>query len=200
MPALLLFLFTSFVMSAQTGDLKVAPNHRFLTYADGKPFFYLGDTAWELFHRLNREEAEEYLENRRAKGFTVIQAVVLAELDGLNTPNANGDKPLIDNDPARPNEAYFKHVDWIVATANRKGLYIGMLPTWATKWCRRNGVSAPSSSLRRMREPGAVLSVRGTEMLQTSSGSSVVTAQQRDTRTSGARWRPGFRAPTKAGI
>ncbi len=139
MRALLPFLFASFVLSAQTGDLKVAPNHRFLTYADGKPFFYLGDTAWELFHRLNREEAEKYLENRRAKGFTLIQAVVLAELDGLNTPNANGDKPLIDNDPAKPNEAYFKHVDWIVETANRKGLYIGMLPTWGdkvvqTKW------------------------------------------------------------------
>ena len=25
---------------------------------EGKPFFYLGDAAWELFHRLNREEAK----------------------------------------------------------------------------------------------------------------------------------------------
>jgi hypothetical protein len=56
--------------------------------ADGRPFFWLGDTAWELFHRLNREEATRYLEDRASKGFTVIQAVALAELDGLNTPNA----------------------------------------------------------------------------------------------------------------
>ncbi|NOT62986.1 MAG: DUF4038 domain-containing protein, partial [Acidobacteria bacterium] len=35
--------------------LKVAANHRYLQYEDGRPFFYLGDTAWELFHRLNRE-------------------------------------------------------------------------------------------------------------------------------------------------
>jgi hypothetical protein len=38
-----------------------------------EPFFWLGDTAWELFHRLNREEADRYLEDRARKGFTVIQ-------------------------------------------------------------------------------------------------------------------------------
>jgi hypothetical protein len=36
-----------------------------------------------LFHKLNREEATEYPENRAAKGINVIQAVVLAENDGL---------------------------------------------------------------------------------------------------------------------
>ena len=35
--------------------LKVGDNKRFIVTQDGKPFFYLGDTAWELFHRLNRE-------------------------------------------------------------------------------------------------------------------------------------------------
>ena len=38
------------------GKLQVSANKRFLQHADGTPFFYLGDTAWELFHRLNREE------------------------------------------------------------------------------------------------------------------------------------------------
>jgi hypothetical protein len=115
------------------GDLKIAENKRFIVHADGTPFFYLGDTAWELFHRLSREEVDKYLENRRQKGFTVIQAVVLAELDGLNAPNANGDRPFADNDPKRPNEAYFKHVDYIVNKAEEKGIYIGMLPTWGDK-------------------------------------------------------------------
>src|SRR3989304_7234020 len=57
------------------GKLRVSENHRYLEYEDGTPFFYLGDTAWELFHRLNREEALRYLTNRAEKGFTVIQAV-----------------------------------------------------------------------------------------------------------------------------
>ena len=43
--------------SAAMRRLKVSDSHRFLVYEDGHPFFYLGDTAWELFHRLNREEA-----------------------------------------------------------------------------------------------------------------------------------------------
>jgi len=115
------------------GRLKVSDNKRFIVHEDGTPFFYLGDTAWELFHRLDRDEAEKYLEIRRKQGFTVIQAVVLAELDGLNTPNANGDRPLKDNKPTKPNEAYFKHVDWIVNKAAEKGIYIGMLPTWGDK-------------------------------------------------------------------
>ncbi len=124
---------------ASPSMLKVSDNRRFLVTEDGKPFFYLADTAWELFHRLSREEADYYLKNRADKGFTVIQAVVLAELDGLNTPNANGDQPLIDNDPAKPDERYFEHVDWIVNRAASLGLYVGMLPTWGDKWNRQRG-------------------------------------------------------------
>ncbi len=122
------------------GKLKVSENNRFLVFENGTPFFYLGDTAWELFHRLNKGETEEYLGNRRKKGFTVIQAVVLAELDGLNTPNAEGEKPLIDNDPAKINEAYFKHVDWVIKKAEEKGMFIGLLPSWGDKWNKKWGV------------------------------------------------------------
>ena len=35
--------------------LKVSSNGRYLETREGKPFFYLGDTAWTLFKRLNRE-------------------------------------------------------------------------------------------------------------------------------------------------
>jgi hypothetical protein len=120
-------------------DLKVSDNGRFLVQDNGKPFFYLADTAWELFHRLDREEADLYLKNRAAKKFTVIQAVVLAELEGLTVPNRYGDRPLIDNDPAKPNEAYFHHVDRIVNRAASLGLVTGMLPTWGDKVNKRWG-------------------------------------------------------------
>lgn len=122
------------------GKLKVSENGRFLIHEDGTPFFYLADTGWELFHRLNKEETERYLENRRAKGFTVIQAVALAELDGLNTPNAEGNKPLENNDPLKPVEAYFAHIDWVIRNAAGKGLYIGLLPTWGDKVDKQWGV------------------------------------------------------------
>ena len=51
--------------------LRVSADGRHLVQADGRPFFYLADTAWSLFHRLTREEADLYLRNRAAKGFTV---------------------------------------------------------------------------------------------------------------------------------
>ncbi|MCS6775885.1 MAG: glycoside hydrolase family 140 protein [Chloroherpetonaceae bacterium] len=120
--------------------LKVSDNRRFLVREDGTPFFYLGDTAWELFHRLNREEADRYLRDRAARGFTVIQAVALAELDGHSVPNPYGHLPLIDLDPTRPavqdgpNNDYWDHVDYIVDRANALGLLIGFLPTWGRYW------------------------------------------------------------------
>ena len=97
--------------------LKVSDNRRFLVHDDGSPFFYLGDTAWELFHRLTISEAEHYLQDRASKGFTVIQSAALAEIDGLHTPNMRGDLPLIDDDPTQPNEAYFAHIDAVVEMA-----------------------------------------------------------------------------------
>ena len=131
--AALLVLACARIASAQATQLKVSENHRFLVTADGKPFFYLGDTAWELFHRLNHEEAELYLKDRAGKHFNVIQACVLAEFNGLAVPNAFGHLPLADNDPTRPNEDYFKDADWMVDKAAGLGLYVGMLPTWGDK-------------------------------------------------------------------
>lgn len=119
--------------------LQVSDNKRFLQYADGTPFFYLGDTAWELFHRCDRQEVDRYLADRAAKGFTVIQAVALAELDGLRTPNPYGALPLVEEDPTRPNEAYFEHVDYVVERAAGLGMYIGLLPTWGDKFNRKWG-------------------------------------------------------------
>ncbi len=56
--------------------LTVSANHRFLQRADGSPFFWLGDTGWLLFSRLDRAATLRYLDDRRAKGFNVIQVMV----------------------------------------------------------------------------------------------------------------------------
>ncbi len=132
---LVVLLFTA-LLPAQTDvlpRLQVSENKRFIVTADGKPFFWMADTAWELFHRCDKEETDRYLQKRAEQGFNVIQAVALAELDGLETPNSNGDKPLIDNDPTRPNEKYFQHVDYIINRAAQLNIYIALLPTWGDK-------------------------------------------------------------------
>ena len=122
--------------------LKVSDNRRFLVTADGQPFFWLGDTAWELFHRPTREDADRYLAERaRRSGFTVIQAVALAEFDGLHEPNAYGAAPRSSTTIRRSRtKTTSRHVDWIVAKANALGLYVGFLPTWGDKWNKKWGI------------------------------------------------------------
>ncbi len=130
--------------------IRVSANHRFLMEEDGKPFFYLGDTAWELFHRLDRKQAIDYLDNRARLHFNVVQAAALSVVDGITVPNAYGHLPLIDRDPARPAVSagadpsdrsqydYWDHVDFIVDEANRRGIYIGFVPTWG-RWMPHPG-------------------------------------------------------------
>lgn len=132
--------FFAFTLAANAAlpDLKIADDHRHIVTTDGKPFFLLGDTAWELFHRLTREETELYLKNRADKGFNIILAVALAEFE-FDKPNAYGELPLEGNDPAKPRDAYFQHVDWIVDKAESLGLYTAMLPTWGDKWNKKWG-------------------------------------------------------------
>src|ERR1700754_3403047 len=115
-----LLFFSTIAFSQQSfkhGRLKVTPDGHYLQYADGTPFFWLGDTGWELFHRLTLEEIKTYLDDRAAKGFTVIQAVALAEFDGLLRPNRYGDLPLHNLDPTQPDERYFSLIDSTVTMA-----------------------------------------------------------------------------------
>ena len=125
--------------------LRVHSDKRHLECADGSRFYLIGDTAWELFHRLTLVESAYYLRTRQAQGYNMIQAVVLAELDGLRTPAANGRLPLLQNadgnwDPTMPDtegeDSYFDHVEAVVSLAEELGLYIGMLPTWGDKFNR----------------------------------------------------------------
>ena len=173
--------------------LKVSDNHRFLVTADGKPFFYLGDTGWELFHRLNREDAERYLRNRANKGFNVVQAVALAEFDGLTEPNAYGHLPLKNNDPLQPNEDYFQHVDWIVAKANSLGIYVGFLPTWGDKWNKKWGagpeIFTPQNAEtygewigRRYRAAGLIWILGGDRSVETDAHKEILRAMARGLR------------------
>ncbi len=83
--AFLLLLVLGIVAVAGYAQLRVSGNGRFPCCGMANRFSGWGSTAWELFHRLNRDDAGYYLKHRAEQGFTVIQAVILAELDGLHT-------------------------------------------------------------------------------------------------------------------
>jgi hypothetical protein len=133
------------ITSLCEAQIRVSDNHRFLSTIDGKPFFWLGDTDWELFHRLTREEVVDFLNIRQRQGFNVLQAVALAEFNGIRQPNRYGDWPLNNEDPTQlavtpgndpQNEYeydYWDHVDYVIEQAAQRNIYIGLLPTWGDK-------------------------------------------------------------------
>jgi len=123
-----LLLLAPFASSSQY--LKVSDNGRFLVKDDGSPFFLMADTGWEMFHRLDRSDIDFYLKTRHEQGFNVIQCVILSEINGLTVPNREGNLPLVDLDPTKPNEAYFELVDYAVEKAAEYGMYLALLPTW----------------------------------------------------------------------
>jgi hypothetical protein len=133
------------ILNSGTAQIQVSSNKKFLATKDGKPFFWLGDTNWEMFHRLNREEAEKFIGIRSEQGYNVLQIVALAEFNGIREPNRYGDYPLNNEDPTQllitpgnnPDNSYeydyWDHVDFIINKTAEKGMYVGLLPTWGDK-------------------------------------------------------------------
>lgn len=113
--------------------LKVDAGKRYLVTEKGSPFFWLGDTGWLLFSKMTREEAVQYLDNRKAKGFNVLQVMVLHTVKAVNV---YGDSALVNKNVARPllkkEHDYWKHVDYIVDQAANRGLYVAMVPVWGS--------------------------------------------------------------------
>lgn len=129
--------------------LKIHESKRYIVTQSGNRYYLIGDTAWELFHKLSREKAEMYLKTRKKQGFNMIQAVILAEFDGLNVPNYYGRLPLKLNnqqnyDPILPDTdgsySYFDHVEYVISLAESLEMYIGLLPTWGDKWNIKWGI------------------------------------------------------------
>ncbi|MCO6412680.1 MAG: DUF4038 domain-containing protein [Thiogranum sp.] len=148
------------------GELRVSANGRYLEHFDGAvstPFFWLGDTAWLMPHRLTLSEADSYLADRKRKGFTLVQIMVTGSgsIEGLLEPSQSrgipgelpfhgedGSRPQFNDipekgarnnlpDPTRPNEVFFQHIDDILDKAGEYGLYVVLSPTWGRYVCPR---------------------------------------------------------------
>lgn len=103
---------------------------------NGQPFFWLGDTAWLLVKR-SPQDVQYYMKNRSSKGFTVVQMMAVrvhhhAPTDLLGQPMNNyaGESPFTRLDPVTLNEAYWRHVDFIIETAREHGLTTALATMW----------------------------------------------------------------------
>lgn len=127
--------------------ISASPNGRYLySTKTNEPFFWIADTNWELFHKLNRTDVDLYLADRAAKGFNVIQAVLLSKYNATTIPNFYGDLAIDNEDVTQPNEGYFSFVDWAVTRAAEYGVLICFVPTWS-RWVNRGWYGTTTSTL-----------------------------------------------------
>lgn len=138
----------------QHGKLEAAVNKHYVQHSDGTPFLWIGDTGWGMIQQLTREQIDEYLDNRQALGFNVIQAVAHWSPHGGgidrspdNAPNAYGFRPFT-GDEKSPNTSeplivkggnlnapndYWDHVDYAVEAVKKRNMYLALLPCWASE-------------------------------------------------------------------
>lgn len=111
------------------GRLMVSENQRFLQFENGEPFFWLGETAWLMPERLNRDEVRYYLQTCQTAGYNMVQVQVV---NGVPTYNIYGQKSLSIANDGRwlMNEGYWEHMDYIISQAEQCGIYVGMVCIW----------------------------------------------------------------------
>jgi hypothetical protein len=139
----------------QHGKLEVSQNGHIIQHSDGTPFLWIGDTGWGMIQQLTREEVNQYLDNRQALGFTVIQAVVHwsphgggIKRDPDNAANAYGHRPFKGDekspDTSEPlvvkggspdsSNDFWDNVDFVVEAVRKKNIYLALLPCWASQF------------------------------------------------------------------
>jgi len=121
--------------------IEVSKNGHYFQTETGEPFFWLGDTGWLTFNKLDREHIKEYFADRKEKGFNVIQIMTIHSLEAANV---YGDSALVNRDLSKPlttegnnfDDAeeydFWDHIDYALDVAKEDGLYLAMVPVWGT--------------------------------------------------------------------
>ena len=134
---------------ARHGLLRAARGQSYLAHADGTPFFFLADTAWSGPLRSSESDWQTYLADRKSKGFTAIQFILMAPWGGAYT-DANGRTAF---NGSEPDPVFFQRMDARIDAIHRAGLLPVPVLAWAAKFgasARHNpGVSWPTPMLER---------------------------------------------------
>lgn len=118
----------------KNGKLQVSEEGRYLKHENGTPFFWLGETGWLLPQRTDRDEVSFYLNACKNAGYNVVQVQTLNDVPSINQ---YGQYSMTDgynfkNIDKKGIYGYWNHMDYIIKTAERNGIYIGMVPIWGT--------------------------------------------------------------------
>lgn len=127
------------------GTIRVSKDGYSLTYADGKPFFWLADTVWNGPLKADMPSWNTFLRDRAAKGFNAIQFVATQWL----AAGANGDgrvaflgKEKIWIDPV-----FYHWLDKRVDAMNDRGIVAVPVLAWAAHWNKLTTYLNPGNAL-----------------------------------------------------
>ena len=119
------------VTPAPAYPLKISANGRYLEDQGGTPFLWVGESVWTAAASMTPAQMDLYLDNRRAKGFSVAQVMLIATLFAKNAPNdAAGHPPFTSTlspgvfDMTTPNAAYFQTVEVFFQKAQARGMAV----------------------------------------------------------------------------
>jgi hypothetical protein len=110
----------------------VSQDRRHLVRHDGTPFFWLGDTAWNGPLKATPEEWSDYLRDRAAKRFSVIQFVATQWISASG--DAEGRPAYLGTNPIRIEPAFFRRLDRYIDAINNAGLVAAPVLAWAATW------------------------------------------------------------------
>ncbi len=110
---------------------EIVPNVRkaWLVDQSGDPFLWIGDTCWFLTFKISDDDILHYLDNRAAKGISVVQCMLLPwAREGDD--KWFGETPFHEQQFDKPNETYWQHVDFVVQAAKERGITLCMALAW----------------------------------------------------------------------
>ena len=127
------------------GSIRVSQNRRYLEQADGTPFFWLSDTAWNGALKADHASWETYLSDRKEKRFTVVQFVTTQWIAGAGNAEARlayEGRESITIDPV-----FFQWMDERVRAVNDHGLVAAPVLIWTAPWSPYSKFLNPGNSL-----------------------------------------------------
>ncbi|KAA6438737.1 DUF4038 domain-containing protein [Dyadobacter flavalbus] len=127
----MLFILPNTTLAAEEDNarnafpLKISPNGRHITDANGTPFLMVADVAWQLLRKLSYPEALQYMNVRKSQSFNTLLVELLPALP--NQKNYHKIPPFQNNNLSKPNAAYFDYLEKMIAAAKERNLVVGIV-------------------------------------------------------------------------
>jgi hypothetical protein len=115
------------------GAVRVSDDRRYLEHADGTPFFWLADTAWNGPMCSTPDEWNFYLSHRVRQKFTAVQWIAT---QWISAPDGDwyGEFAFSGHDRITVHPTFFQRLDQKIVAMNRAGLLSVPVMLWAASW------------------------------------------------------------------